>query len=147
MDFYRNIPEDSNQIDLISRLVRLVRRSEFTRFIIIGSLATGIDFLVYNLALQFYSYIICAYLGFSVSFLFNYWLSAKWTFRTNMTISNFVGMICVHAVNLIGCRTILLYIIIDRFNINPRIGYIMVMGICVIISFVLNRIVFHKFSK
>ncbi|MDE6513208.1 MAG: GtrA family protein [Muribaculaceae bacterium] len=128
-------------------MIRLVKRSEFARFVIIGSLATGIDFLAYNIALQFFSYIICAYIGFAVSFLFNYWLSAKWTFRTKMTISNFVGMICVHAINLIGCRTILLYIIVDRFNINPRIGYIMVMGICLIISFILNRIVFHKLSK
>lgn len=127
-------------LELINKLLQM----EIVRFIIVGIICTAIDLVCYNLSLFFFPYIVCAYIGFVCSFIVNYYLSAKWTFRKRPTVRNLTGMITVHLFNLLVMRTLLLYIVIDCLSYNERLGYVIVLGLCFITSFILNKIVFDK---
>lgn len=119
-------------------------KSEAFRFVVVGGVATIVDLCVFNVALFILPYVLCAILGFVVSFGFNYYLSAKWTFRKRTTTNNFIGMIGVHLVNLFMIRTGLLYLFVDILLMQPKTSYLFVLSISAVLSFLLNRIVFHR---
>lgn len=129
--------------DLLSH-VREAKKWQFARFVLVGAICTAVDLACYNIFLGFLPYVACAYIGFGCSFTLNYWLSAKWTFRKKPSVRNFVGMAIVHIINLVAARTLLLYAIVELLQINARLGYLFVLAISVISSYLLNKLVFEK---
>lgn len=118
--------------------------SEFFRFCCVGVLCTLLDWGIFSLCCFILPYQISLVIGFIISFVANYWLSALWTFKQAPTKRRFVGMIGVHLINLFVVRMGILTALIDIVNIEERIAYIPTLLISAITSFLMVRYVFKK---
>lgn len=120
----------------INKLINI----EFVRFGIVGILATIIHYLIYWLLLNYFSASISYTIGYALSFVCNFYLSSKFTFKSKATIQKGLGFGLSHLVNYI------LQIVI--LNISIWIGIakifapIPVYFICIPINFLLVRYVF-----
>lgn len=121
-------------------LVRQVTRYEFIRFGIVGVLATAIHYLCYYLLLSVLPTNVAFTVGYLVSFCFNFWLSARFTFRASATTRRGIGFALSHLVNYalqIAVLNVSLYI-----GISEPMAPIPVYLICIPINFLLVRYVF-----
>ena len=75
------------------------RLSELTRFVVVGLLATAIQYAVYYALLPYMSANAAFTLGYVVSFLCNYGLSSRFTFRVGASLRRFVSFGVSHATN------------------------------------------------
>ncbi|NLC94944.1 MAG: GtrA family protein [Bacilli bacterium] len=73
--------------------------NQFIRFVIVGLLATGIDYLVYRLFLNLVGKDIAYTLGFIISLSFNLILSHVFTFKKNVTALSGFKFIIAHLIN------------------------------------------------
>lgn len=120
--------------------------SEFIRFCVVGCTAALIDMGVYNVFKFFAIYQICVVAGFVISWLCNYYLSAKWTFREKPTKENFVGMLTAHLLNLFVVRMGLMYIFVDLLHMNERLAYVPTLAIAAVTSFIMVRFAFRNLT-
>ncbi|NLG81575.1 MAG: GtrA family protein [Bacilli bacterium] len=72
---------------------------QFIRFVLVGLLATGIDYLVYRLLLNLVGKDIAYTLGFITSLAFNLILSHVFTFKKDVTALSGVKFIIAHFIN------------------------------------------------
>lgn len=121
---------------------------EFIRFGIVGVFATIIHYGIYFLIIKVGGideeiWINIVYsIGYVVSFIFNYFLSAKFTFKEPMSLRNGIGFIFSHAFNYVlhlMCLNLFLCI-----GIPSELAPIPVFAIVVPINFLLVRLVFKK---
>lgn len=75
------------------------RLFELSRFAIVGILATAIHYAIYYVTLPYLSHNAAFTVGYVVSFLCNYGLSSKFTFRVGTSVKQFVGFGLSHATN------------------------------------------------
>ena len=68
-------------MSLLARLKERFLSPEFLRFCIVGVLATAINYGVYYLCLSFTNPTIAYTLGYAISFICNFFLTAKFTFK------------------------------------------------------------------
>lgn len=130
----------------IDMIIDKAKKNEFLRFCCVGCIAAAIDVAVFNIFKFFAIYQICVVMGFVISWLCNYFLSARWTFREKPTKQNFVGMLIAHLVNLLVVRMGLMYLLVDVLGINERIAYVPTLVIAAVTSFIMVRFAFknHK---
>ena len=118
---------------------------QIVRFGIVGTTAAAIHYGVYWL-LQLYINVNVAYtIGYIVSFLVNYVLSAHFTFREKTTKKNGLGFIGAHLTNYLlhmGLFNVFLWLGLSR-----QLAPIAVLAIAVPTNFVLVRFVFKHFSN
>lgn len=118
---------------------------EMLRFGIVGVLAVAIHYGVYW-ALQLFIDVNIAYtLGYLVSFLVNYYLSAHFTFRKSTSARNGIGFAGAHIFNYflqLGLFNFFLWAGIHRL-----VAPLAVLLIAVPTNFIIVRFVFHRFSK
>ena len=114
---------------------------EFLRFAIVGTTSTLIHYLAYWLFQYWIDLNIAFTLGYIVSFCWNYYLSARFTFHKKATASNGVGFGGAHLVNYL--------LEISLFNLFLSLGFhqllapLAVYCISVPANFVMVRFVFH----
>lgn len=116
--------------------------SSFLRFCMVGVLATAIHYGVYWILLKFMGPTPAFTIGYAVSFCFNYFLSARFTFRKKASAKNGVGFALSHVVNYglqTGCLNLFL-----ALGLGEKIAPIPVYCICVPINYLLVRFVFNK---
>jgi len=115
---------------------------EIFRFGIVGAVATVIHYGVY-LLLQPHININAAYTsGYAISFVVNYFLSARFTFKKKTSVSNGIGFIGAHAINYllqVGLLNTFLWFGIDR-SLAPLPVYC----IAIPINFLMVRFVFGR---
>lgn len=75
------------------------RVKEMSRFVVVGILATAIHYAIYYVLLPYMSHNAAFTLGYAVSFLANYVLSSRFTFRVGTSLQRFVGFGLSHATN------------------------------------------------
>lgn len=114
------------------------RKAEGIRFIITGSIATLIQYGCYLLFLMAcgVSPVTSTITSYTISFIVNYFLSNKFTFRTQPKRKNALSFFCCHIINL-GLQTAFVAIFSRLFN--PEYALIPAMAICIPCNFLLVR--------
>ena len=115
---------------------------EFIRFGIVGVIATLIHYGMYYLLNLMWNYNVAYTIGYCVSFLFNFWLSAKFTFKSDPTPLKGVGFALSHLVNY-GLQILVLNLAVS-IGIPQTFAPVPVYVICVPVNFLLVRFVFKK---
>lgn len=117
---------------------------EALRFGIVGVIATVLHYGIY-LFLKDVTGLNLAYsIGYFVSFVVNYILSACFTFRKKRSLNNALGFCCAHLFNYF-LQTCLLNLFV-WMGIAEDIAPLPVYCIAVPVNFVIVRLVFNKFK-
>jgi len=116
--------------------------SSFIRFCIVGVVATAIHYGIYWLMLKLMTPTPAFTIGYIVSFCFNFFLTAKFTFKKKATSKKGIGFAMSHLVNY-GLQTGLLNIFI-LIGFPEQFAAIPVYFICVPVNYLLVRFVFSK---
>lgn len=115
---------------------------EALRFGIVGVVATGLHYGIYLLLLAWMNESLAYTIGYVVSFVMNYYLTAHFTFRKKSSVRNGIGFIGSHAVNYV-LHIVLLNVFIG-IGISERLAPIPVYCIAVPVNFMLVRLVFKR---
>lgn len=126
----------------LTALCHKLSGAEFIRFVLVGILATGIHYGIY-LLLKTVMVVWLAYtLGYAISLLCNFLLSARFTFRTHVSGKRGVGFLVGHGVNyLLHMGLLNLFL---ALGVSEALAPIPVYCIAVPVNFVLIRTVFKK---
>ena len=121
---------------------------EFIRFCIIGGASTLLNYGIYVVLIKLILidagwWPSVAYtMGYILSWLFNFWFSARFTFRTDVSFKRGVGFAVSHAITYalhVGLLNLFIYI-----GVPPEWAPIPMYCIAVPTNFILVRIVFRK---
>ncbi len=118
------------------------------RFIIVGGVATFIDFLLYMVLSRYMDISIAKFLSMSASSILSYFANKCWTFsnneRSNMKyitkyyVTFFVNM----SVNLLINRCVY-YICVSRFllmtSLSKCVAFVIATGVAMIVNYVLQK--------
>ena len=137
-------------ISLLERMRNRMRKDvldkkklgEIVRFIIVGGLATAIQYGVYLLMLFWLQPLLSNTIGYFVSFTFNYIASTRYTFRVKSTTKRGLGFVFSHIVNYL-LQTLTLHAFL-LLGLDKKIAMIPMFVICVPINFVLVRFFLHR---
>lgn len=127
---------------LIDKIVENKNFREMFRFAIVGVIATGIHYGIYLLLNEWINVNIAYTIGYVVSFCCNLWLTAHFTFKTEVTVKRTGGFILSHVVNFllhIGLLSMFLWI-----GMSEQLAPIPVYCIAIPINFILVRTVFKR---
>lgn len=118
---------------------------EIIRFGIVGTTAVAIHYGVYWV-LQHWMNVNVAYtIGYIVSFLVNYYLSARFTFKEKTSARNGLGFGLAHLTNYL-LHIVLLNVFL-WLGLSREIAPLAVLAIAVPTNFVLVRFVFKHFKS
>ena len=116
------------------------KKKELIRFIIVGLLATGIHYGIYLFLMRWLQVNWAYSIGYAISFLFNFYSSARFTFKSNASVKKGVGFGLSHLVNY-GLHLFLLNLFL-KIKIPPSVAPIPVFALAIPINFLLVRFVF-----
>lgn len=116
-----------------------IKVKEFIRFGIVGCFATFIHYGIYLILNLWINTTIAYSIGYGISFLGNFYLSNKFTFKTKPTIKKGIGFGLSHFINYL-LQVILLSIFI-KLGIPDRYAPIPVFCIAVPVNFLMVRFV------
>ncbi len=119
---------------------------EFVRFCIVGILCTLLDaFIFYALrtSVQYPVALVCAYL---LSLCCNYILTVYWTFRSQPSKRNAIGVIAAHLFNLFIVRMGIMWFFTNIIMMSDRMAYIPTIIISTCLNFTIIRFVIHKYN-
>lgn len=128
--------------DLKLLLQRNPKSFEFLRFGIVGFVALIILYVVYCLLLLWLEHNLAYTMGYVISFISNYILTVKFTFRTKASKKNGAGFALSHLINYllqIGCLNFFIWLGMDK-----QVAPIPVFAICVPTNFILVRFFMKK---
>ena len=114
---------------------------QFIRFIVVGLLNTAVDFGLLNLLIYLFRWpsVWANTVSFSVAVLNSFFWNKYWTFKSrDCHISEFIRFNSVY-VFVFVVNAITLIILVDIFNMNPKIGQLIALPIITIISFTGHR--------
>jgi putative flippase GtrA len=118
---------------------------EIIRFGLVGTTAAAIHYGTYWL-LQHYIDVNIAYtVGYVVSFMVNYYLSAHFTFRQKTSARNGLGFIGAHLTNYF--MHIVLFNAFLWVGLSRALAPLAVLAIAVPLNFLMVRFVFKHFSR
>ena len=120
----------------------LKRFPEFIRFVIVGILATALHYGIYFLLQRFINVNIAYTLGYALSFIANFYLTAYFTFGKKPSWSKAFGFGGAHLFNYllhIGLLYTLLWL-----GLSKTVAPIPVFAIAIPVNFLLVRFVFKR---
>lgn len=115
---------------------------EMRRFVVVGVIATAVHYAVYWLLMRHIEVNTAYTIGYVVSFVVNYYLSARYTFRRRKSVGNGLGFIGAHV-----CNYLLQMVLLNFFlwvGLGKALSPIGVYAIAVPVNFLLVRTVFRK---
>ena len=115
---------------------------EFIRFVIVGIIATAIHYGVYLLLDRLIPANPAYATGYIISFLCNFYLSSRFTFKKKASVKKGLGFGFSHLVNFL--LHMLLLNVFLRLGIRDSLAPIPVYCICVPVNFLLVRLVFNR---
>lgn len=127
----------------MTKRIEAINLGEFIRFGLVGVLATLIHYAIYYLLLQ--SEINSNYaftIGYILSWLINFFLTARFTFKKKASVKKGIGFALSHAVNYclqIACLNIFIWL-----GVSKALSPIPVYCICIPVNFLLVKTVFSK---
>ena len=131
--------------DLTNRIKQLLFSSkvtEFVRFGIVGVLATGIHYGVYYLLEQIINVNVAYTIGYVVAWLVNLYLTAHFTFKSQLSVKKGIGFAFSHLVNYL-LHMIFLNIFL-AVGFSDEIAPLFVFAIVIPMNFLLVRFVFKS---
>ena len=118
---------------------------EMLRFGVVGVVAVAVHYTVYWL-LQHWMNVNVAYtIGYIVSFLVNYVLSARFTFHEKTTATNGLGFSGAHVINYL-LQMVLLNLFLT-VGLSRTLAPLAVFAIAVPVNFMMVRFVFKHFKR
>ena len=120
----------------------LKRFPEFIRFVMVGILATALHYGIYFLLQRFINVNIAYTLGYALSFIANFYLTAYFTFGKKPSWSKAFGFGGAHLFNYllhIGLLTTFLWL-----GLSKTLAPIPVFAIAIPVNFLLVRFVFKR---
>ena len=118
---------------------------QMIRFAIVGVVATAIHYAIYWVLQRHINVSIAYTIGYVVSFLANYFLSARFTFRAKTSARNGIGFVGAHLFNY------LLQIVLLNFflwlGLSRALAPLAVYAIAVPTNFLLVRLAFRNTPK
>lgn len=127
---------------LLATLTKNMISREFVRFVFVGAFATLLHYLIYSCLIKFINLSIAFSIGYLISFCCNFWLTTKFTFKTDATAKRGLGFAISHLINY-GLQMLVLNISV-RLGIPDQFAPIPVYLICIPVNFLLVRFVFKK---
>ena len=121
------------------------RLKEMSRFVVVGILATAVHYAIYYVLLPHMSPNAAFTLGYVVSFLANYVLSSRFTFRVDTSLQRFVGFGLSHATNYF-IQIILLNLFIG-LGVGERLAPLPVYALAVPINYLTVRFALTRRSR
>lgn len=115
---------------------------EFTRFAIVGVIATVLHYGIYLIFKDTVGRNPAYTIGYIVSFIVNYLLSARFTFRKRRSFKNGIGFCCAHLFNYL-LQTGLLNLFV-WLGVNEALAPVPVYCVAVPVNFMVVRFVFNK---
>lgn len=115
---------------------------EQIRFIIVGVLATAIHYGMYILLNLIIIPWLAYSIGYAISFLCNFYLSSKYTFKSKASIKKGIGFGISHAINYLIHITLLSIFI--KIGISEELAPIPIFAIAIPVNFILVRFVFKS---
>ena len=112
------------------------------RFCIVGVMAVVIHYAIYLLLKQWMVHVVAFAIGYFISFIANFFMTAKFTFKKDATTKKGVGFLGAHIINFI-LQTSLLQLFL-WLGVNENFAPIPVYCIAVPVNFMLVRFVFRK---
>ena len=129
--------------------IRQNKIKEFIRYVIVGTIATGLHYGIYALLVMLDSSLIWSNVAYSVgyvlSFIANFYLTSYFTFKTKPSWTKLGGMVGAHVVNY-GLHMLLLNLFL-LVGVPEKIAPIPVFCIVIPVNFILIRFVFKKLKK
>ena len=113
------------------------RLFEFVKFGIVGCTSLVILYVIYYILLKFIGHNLAYTIGYIFSFICNYYLTVKFTFKTRASKKNGAGFAISHIINYVMQVCLLNFFI--NLNIPKQIAPIPVFAICVPTNFVMVR--------
>lgn len=117
---------------------------EMLRFGIVGVVSTTFHYAIYWVLQHWINVNVAYTIGYVLSFLMNFYLSARFTFRTKTSISNGIGFGGAHLTNYF-LHMILLNLFL-WLGFSNEVAPLAVFAIVVPVNFFLVRFVFKKFK-
>ncbi|MBQ4146831.1 MAG: GtrA family protein [Prevotella sp.] len=117
---------------------------EILRFGIVGVVATLLHYVIYWILQHWINVNVAYTIGYFLSFIANYFLSAQFTFREKTTTRNGIGFAGAHLFNYIF-QMVLLNIFL-WLGVSKALAPLPVYCIAVPVNFILVRTVFKKLS-
>ena len=115
---------------------------EIVRFGLVGVVATALHYGVYWLLHGLMNVSVAYTIGYFVSFVANYLLSARFTFKKKKSVKNGVGFACAHLFNYVLQISLLNFFI--WMGVGEALAPVPVYCIAIPTNFVLVRLVFVK---
>lgn len=113
------------------------------RFIIVGGIATVIDFVFLYIFKEFLNFnvIISNTLSFIISVIYNYIASIKWVFDVNDNKNNKIQFILFIVLSVIGLliNNVILYLLTDKLNIYYLISKIIATLFVMVFNFITRK--------
>lgn len=116
---------------------------QFVRFIIVGCICTMTDMVLFYVLRMFVPYQQAMIAGYLTSLTINYLLTVYWTFGTQASIRNLVGIVLVHLFNLFVVRMGLMYVFVRQMAMDDRVAFVPTLVISSIVVFFMIRRVVH----
>jgi len=124
-------------------LLKKMIDSEFSRFLLIGTINTGVGYLLYALFLQFFTFSVSYSFSFVFGVLLSYFLSSKFVFRVDMSLKKLFQFPLVYFLQyLLGL--ILMFFLIKIILIPALLAPLVVVAITTPITFLLSRIILKR---
>lgn len=117
---------------------------EVLRFGIVGVVATALHYVIYWILQHWINVNVAYTIGYFLSFIANYFLSAQFTFREKTTTRNGIGFAGAHLFNYLF-QMVLLNIFL-WVGVSKALAPLPVYCIAVPVNFILVRTVFKKLS-
>ena len=118
---------------------------EIVRFGIVGVIATVLHYVIYWVLQHWINVNVAYTIGYILSFLVNYYLTAHFTFKEKTSAKNGIGFGGAHLVNY------LLHIVLFNFflwiGLSRELAPLAVLAIAVPANFLMVRFVFKHFKK
>ena len=125
--------------------------TQIFKFVIVGGIATIIDFAVYYICYNFLKIdpLIANILAFSIAVVYNYTASVRWVFTVDDSKNKkviFIEFIVLAIVGLL-ISELLLYIFINKLSMNKMIAKIIANVIVMIFNFITRKLLLEKSNK
>lgn len=117
--------------------------SEIVRFGVVGTVSTFTHYAIYWVLQHWINVNVAYTIGYLLSLLLNYYLSAHFTFRKSMSAKNSVGFSGAHLVNYL-LHMVLLNIFLS-LGVSNETAPLGVFCIAIPVNFLLVRFVFRHF--
>ena len=115
---------------------------EIFRFAVVGTISTAMNYVIYWILQHWINVNVAYTIGYVLSFLVNYWLTAHWTFKEKASAKNGIGFSGAHLFNY--CLHIALLNFFLWLGLSKELAPLGVYAIAVPTNFVLVRYVFRK---